>query len=264
MGQTAVYIDSAASNPYRLHFYEITVRGQTTRGEETTVHAELAAVHEEIADEVAGTDRFGLVPADVLIDLPAHPRPPESLPDTDYGPVSDYVKTTLQMDRRRDAQAERGRYADVARDYLQRSFDARVRAAQDRVMRLRAREPKEPEVALARQRAEQDLADLKRTGATHGWGGSACAWRNGPVQPWRVVCLAPNQASTASGATRGLDAAYENGVIEPPKDVVVAYERSRTGVPRVGSISRIGLRTLQLQRPTADRLPRSSDGGSAS
>ena len=67
------------------------------------------------------------------------------------------------MERRREAQAERGRYADVAREYLERSFAARVRASQDRVMGLRAREPKEPDVALARQRAEQYLADLERT-----------------------------------------------------------------------------------------------------
>ena len=161
-GETGVYMDPLASAPYRVHFYEITIRGQTTTGEATTILAELVAVREEVAEDVPVAERFGLVPADFLIDLPEHPSPPNMLPVADYGPVSDYVKTTVQMDRRGAASDERGRYADVARDYLLRSFDARVRAAQDRSMRLKAREANEPEVSLARQRAEQDLADLKR------------------------------------------------------------------------------------------------------
>ena len=67
------------------------------------------------------------------------------MPEIDQAPISDYVKATVQMSRRRDAQTERGRYADVAREYLERSFKARVRAAQSRVMNLRAREFTEPE-----------------------------------------------------------------------------------------------------------------------
>ena len=121
------------------------------------------ALREEIGDGIDAADRYRVVPADALIDLPAHPHPPATLPEVDQAPIGDHVKATIQMERRREAQAERGRYADVARDYLEKSFAARVRASQDRVMGLRAREPKEPEVTLARQRAEQDLADLERT-----------------------------------------------------------------------------------------------------
>ena len=163
VGQTAVYLDSMAEQPYRLHFYEISVRGQTTKGEATTIQAELVGIREEVGQGLSNAERFSVVPADVLIDLPAHPQPPDTLPEIDHSLVSDFVKTTVQMERRQDAQTERSRYADVARDYLERSFDARVRAAQDRVIGLRAREPKEPEVALARQRAEKDLSDLVRT-----------------------------------------------------------------------------------------------------
>jgi hypothetical protein len=52
---------------------------------------------------------------------------------------------------------------DICRDYLTRLFDARVRAAQDRVMALRMREASQPEVAIARQWAENELTDLART-----------------------------------------------------------------------------------------------------
>ena len=150
VGQTAVYVDSVTEVPYRLHFYEILVRGQTTKGELTTIHAELVGVREEGGEGVVASNRYSIVPADVLIDLPAHPHPPETLSEIDHSPVSDYVKTTVQMERRQNAQSERARYADVAHDYLKRSFEARVRAAQDRIMALRAREPEEPEVSLAR------------------------------------------------------------------------------------------------------------------
>ena len=161
--RTAVYVDPLGETPYRLHFYEISIRGQTTGGEAMTIHAELVALREEIGEGIDAAHRYGVVPADALIDLPAHPHPPATLPEIDQGPIGDHVKATIQMERRREAQAERGRYADVAREYLEKSFAARVRASQDRVMGLRAREPKEPEVTLARQRAEQDLADLERT-----------------------------------------------------------------------------------------------------
>ena len=126
-GQVGVYMDPLASAPYRMHFCEITIRGQTTNGEATTILAELVAVREEVAEGVPAAERFGPVPADILIDLPEHPNPPDSLPLIDYGSVVDYVKTTVQMDRRSAVSGDRGRYADVARDYLQRSFDARVR-----------------------------------------------------------------------------------------------------------------------------------------
>ena len=251
-GQVAVYVDSMASAPYRLHFYEITVRGQTTRGDATTIQAELAAVREEVADGVAGAECFGLVPADILIDLPAHPHPPVALPDVDYGPVSDYVKTTLQMDRRRDVQAERGRYADVARDYLQRSFDARVRAAQNRVMQLRVREAKETEVALARQRAEQDLADIERTQRERIAGVARLrVARHGPVHHVAsCLVLPPNTAvDSFPELAEDLDAGLKQRIELAAEDIVVAYEEAREReCERVGHL-KIGFDIRSLAAP---------------
>ena len=103
-GRTAVYVDSEADSPYRLHFFETAVRGQTTKGETTTILAELVCVREDFAEGTPATNRYHVVPADVLIDLPAHPHPPETLPNIDHSPISDYVKTTVQMERRQHAQ----------------------------------------------------------------------------------------------------------------------------------------------------------------
>ena len=252
VGQTGVYVDSMSEAPYRLHFYEIVIRGQTTRGEMTTVHAELAAIREEVAEGVLNIDRFFLVPADTLIDLASHPHPPETLPEIDYGPVSDYVKATLQMDRRHDAQVERGRYADVAQDYLERSFDARVRAAQDRVMGLLAREPREPEVALARQRAEQDLADLKRTRKERITGVERLRLaRHGPVRHVASCLVLPPDTVVDSfpELVEQLDTGLKKRIELAAEDIVIAYEESlERECERVGHL-KIGFDIRSLAPP---------------
>ena len=65
--------------------------------------AKAVALREEIGEGIDAADRYGVVPADALIDLPAHPHPPATLPEIDQGPIGDYVKATIQMERRRDA-----------------------------------------------------------------------------------------------------------------------------------------------------------------
>ena len=229
-GQAAVYVDSLAEAPYRLHFYEVSVRGQTTKGEATTIHAELVAVREEVGEGVAAAHRYCIVPADALIDLPAHPDPPNTLPEIDQGPISDFVKATVQMSRRRDAQTERGRYSDVAREYLERSFQARVRAAQSRVMSLRARESAEPEVSLARQRAEQDLADLGRTRRDRLAGVERLRIaRHGPVRHVAscLVLLPDTAAERIAALAEDIDSNLRRRVELAAEDVVVAYEEAQ-------------------------------------
>ena len=252
-GRTAaVYVDPLGEAPWRLHFYETSVRGQTTRGEAATIHAELAAMREEIGEDVPATNRYRAVPADALIDLPAHPHPPATLPEVEQGPVGDYVKATIQMQRRREAQAERGRYADVAREYLEKSFAARVRASQDRVMGLRAREPKEPEVTLARQRAEQDLADLERTRKERLAGIKRLRIaRHGPVRHVASCLVLPPDTETDRGLAlvEEPDPAWKRRVELAAEDVVVAWEEARgRECERVGH-QKIGFDVRSLAPP---------------
>ena len=243
VGQAAAYVDPAAEAPYRLHFHEIAVRGQTVGGEAATIHAELVAVREEAGDDVAAADRYRVVPADLLIDLAAHPRPPATLPAFDHESVSDYVKSTVQMDRREASRTERGRYADIARDYLERSFDARVKAAQNRVMGLRAREATDSEVALARQRAELDLEDLQRTRTERLAGVERLRIaRHGPVRHVASCLVLPPDAA-ADGAPEPAgepDAALKRRIELAAEDVVVAWEEGqgreceRVGLQKIG------------------------------
>ena len=58
-------------------------------------------------------------------------------------------KCNYQMELRTRCQEERRHFVDVAAITLDALFDARVRAAQDRIMALRVRESSQPEVDIA-------------------------------------------------------------------------------------------------------------------
>ncbi len=252
IGRQAVFADPCADAPYRLHFFEVAIRGQNSKGQATTLHAELVNVREELSG-VTGGDRFSVVPADALIDLPAHPAPPSNIGPLEVQDAMDYVKTTVQMDRRSSVQDERRRYSSICHDYLVRSYDARRRAAQDRVMALRVRETGFPEVALARQRAEQDLADLERTHVERLAGlERLLVARHGPVRHIAsAVVLPPGETAQAQ-----LEAFLED--IDPEirrrselaaEDVVIAFEQARSWeCERVGHL-KIGFDVRSLEPP---------------
>src|SRR4029434_7893106 len=85
VGCSALYVDATAETPCRIHFFEISVRGQNTKGENQTLHGELVSVLEEVT-RGAG-EKFSVVPADCLLDLPAHPDAPKYIGRLDSGPA---------------------------------------------------------------------------------------------------------------------------------------------------------------------------------
>ncbi len=185
-GQAAVFVDPASDAPYHLHFFEMSIRGQTPAGAPVKLYAELVAVREEVDETAPYDQRYSAVPADALIDLAAHPNPPEQLPSLDHAAAADHVKTTLQMDRRRKTQQERERYTTIARDYLEKSFQARIRAAQNRVMALRAREPGETGRRLGPPARRTRLGGFAAHPSTAlGWHGQAAGR---PPRPGRPRC----------------------------------------------------------------------------
>ena len=238
-GGTTVYLDAAAEVPYRLHFFELSIRGQNTKGENQMLYGELIAVREELHSDAA--EAFAIVPADSLLDLPAHPSPPESLNRVDPAPSADFLKSTYQTERRQACQEERQHFVQVCRDYLEKSFHARIRAAQDRVMALRAREAVAPEVALARQRAENDLADLRRTRQERMAGLERLAIaRHGPVRHLASAYVLPATDApkpTAIELLEDLDPGLKRKCELAAEEVVIAYETARGWeIERVGHL----------------------------
>jgi len=156
IGATALFTDPQAAGPYRLHFFEIAVKGKDSRGKDVPLYAEVTAVREE-----AG--RFEIVPADVLLDLPPHPQKWEQIDPVSPQPAADYLKSTYQLEIRRRCQQERQQFAAVVRDHLERSFDARIKRAQERYMNLMAELGTRPEYKLAADEAKKYLDDLGRS-----------------------------------------------------------------------------------------------------
>jgi superfamily II DNA or RNA helicase len=228
-GGVAVFVDGTSDVPYRLHFFEAKIKGQKTNGEAMDLHGELVAVREENAENTS--ERFSVVPADCLLDLPAHPDSPAELEPIDAILASDFLKSTYQMEVRAKCQEERRHFVDVCREYLERSFDARIRAAQDRVMELRAREANSPEIAIARQRAENDLADLKRTRRERIAGlDRLMLARHGPVRHLGTAIVLPSSTPAAaqiSNLAEDIDPVVKRRVEKAAEDIVVAYEEAR-------------------------------------
>lgn len=155
-GATALFLDPQAGAPYRLHFFEIAIKGNDSRGNEVLLYAEVVAVREE-----AG--QFEVVPADVLIDLAPHPQPWLNIDPADPQPAADYLKSTYQLEARQRCQQERQQFSAVIRDYLERSFKARISKAQNTYMGLMGRLSDNPEYKLAADEAKKHLDDLERT-----------------------------------------------------------------------------------------------------
>jgi SNF2 family DNA or RNA helicase len=228
-GTTAFYLDTAAEAPYFQHFFELSIRGQNTKGVSQALYGELVAVREE--DTADLPERFSVIPADVLLDLPIHPAPPATTRRFDSGPAADFLKSFYQQERREACQKERQHFVEVCRDYLERSFTARIRAAQDRVMSLKARETTAPEVALARQRAENDLVDLQRTRAERLEGLKRLeVARHGPLRHVATAVVLPATAEGVPAPTDlldDLDPETKRKIELAAEDIVIAHETGR-------------------------------------
>jgi hypothetical protein len=231
-GAVGVFVDAAADHPYRLHFFDLAIRGQSTKGEAHTLYGELIAVRESLDEHPSSPERFAVVPAHLLLDLPNHPSPPSLLEQPDPSEAADYLKGGYQTDVRTRCLEERRRFVEVCRDYLTRSFTARINAAQDRFMSLRVREQLSPEVAIARQRAENDLADLERTRTERLAGlDRLMIVKHGPLRHVATALVLP--AGTAalpsaySKAPEDLDPALKRRCEKAAEDMVVAFESDR-------------------------------------
>src|SRR5207247_8984924 len=86
-----VFVDTSSEAPYKLHFFEMGIKGQNTKGEVQTLLGELVAVREELTN---GEERFTVVPADILIDFPTlHLSPRYMTPDYST-PADAFLKHT--------------------------------------------------------------------------------------------------------------------------------------------------------------------------
>lgn len=155
-GGIGFYVDPETSEPYRLHFVEISIRGKDSKGNDVPLHGELLAVREQ-------RGQFEIVPSDILLNLPPHPNPPDTVDPVQTQAASDYLKSTYQLECRARCQKERQHYAHICREYLEQSFDARIKRAQERAMLLAAEAVSNQDFKLAAEEVRKYVEELQRT-----------------------------------------------------------------------------------------------------
>ena len=136
------------------------------------------------------------------------------------------------------------------RAYLEKSFEARRRVAQDRVMALRGRERSEPQVGLARQQAERELEDLERTHDARRAGIERLrVARHGPARHLASCLVLPADGAAAPAGEP--DAKLQQRIERAAEEVVIAYEAGRgRECERVGH-QKIGFDIRSLAPPEA-------------
>jgi SNF2 family DNA or RNA helicase len=219
-GGVGIYVDPIAAEPYKLHFFEMSIIGKNIRGEDVAVHAEVAAVREE-----AG--RFELVSSDILLNFPIHPNPPREIERVDPRPAADFLKSKHQMECRSRCQSERKEYARICREYLEKSFDVRIRRAQEQAMDLKGKAVSNPDYKLAADEAEKHVEELERLKRERMEGlGRLELARTGPVKHIASAIILPPDAAvsdTIGGWADEIDPDVQRKSEIAAEDYVVAH-----------------------------------------
>jgi superfamily II DNA or RNA helicase len=149
------FVDPLCREPYRIHFFEISIRGKDSKGNDVPLYGELVAVREE-------RGHYEVIPSDILLNLAAHPHPPQEIEPTPTQAATDFLKRTYQLECRARCQKERQHFARVCREYLEKSFKARIDRAQERAMLLAAEVFSKPEYKLPADEARKYVDELQR------------------------------------------------------------------------------------------------------
>jgi superfamily II DNA or RNA helicase len=164
IGGIGFFVDPLCREPYRIHFFEISIRGKDSKGNDVPLYGELVAVREDLPARgpQAGRGHYEVIPSDILLNLAAHPHPPQKIEPTPTQAATDFLKATYQLECRARCQSERQHFARVCREYLEKSFKARIDRAQERAMLLAAEAVSKREFQLAADEARKHVDELQR------------------------------------------------------------------------------------------------------
>ena len=203
IGGAAFFVDPLCTEPYRIHFFEIAICGKDSKGNDVPLYGELVAVREDLpaatATEKPGQGHYEVVPSDVLLNLAAHPHPPQQIEPTPTQAAADFLKRTYQLECRVRCQKERKHFAQVCREYLEKSFKARIARAQERAMLLAAEAVSKPEYKLTADEARKHVDELERTRRERLGGLNRLEIaRTGPVRHVGTAFVLPPDADTTA------------------------------------------------------------------
>ena len=190
LGDVAFFVDPLCTEPYRIHFFEMSIRGKDSKGNDVPLYGELVAVREEKGN-------YEVIPSDILLNLVAHPHPPQEIEPIAHQAAADFLKATYQMECRARCQKERQHFARICREYLEKSFKARIDRAQERAMLLAAEAVSKPEFKLAADEARKYVYELERARQERFDGLKRLEIaRTGPVKHMGTAIVLPPDADT--------------------------------------------------------------------
>lgn len=149
-GRCAVFLDLNTQEPYWIHFLEFSI----VDGKGNTIHKELSAVREN------KDGKCFLIPPDIIHDLGNYQESFENLPEFDIEKVKDYLMANYQLEKRQEMLKERQKNAKIVKEYLEKSFNARIFATEKKIMNAKAKVIDGEQMDIAR--LEKEREDLIR------------------------------------------------------------------------------------------------------
>ncbi len=238
-GGSAVFLDLNTAEPYWIHFLEFSI----VDSEGSPIHRELSAIRED-------KDRnCSLIPPDIIHDLAPYPLSLESLPEFDIEKVKDFLMANYQFEKRQEILKERLHRAKIVKEYLEKSFDARIFATQKKIMEAKAKEAEGEQVDIAR--LEKELEDLERTREEKMKNvDNLTIVRNGPVSHLAsFFVLPPGEIPQLSGFVEEEEEKERSE--KTAMKIVMQYEKDRGWEPEDVSMKKLGfdIRSLSPADP---------------
>lgn len=166
-GKISLFLDADSTDLYWLHFLEFSI----VDGNGNTIYKELIAIKENKNGECFS------IPPDILHDIAAYPKQLENIPQCDIEKIKDFAMTGYQLHERQRILKDRQERTKIIEQYLEESFNKRIRVTENRIMEAKASE-NNPLTPFAKRdnplippllrgtditRMERELEDLERT-----------------------------------------------------------------------------------------------------
>ena len=158
--RSAVFIDADTLEAYRLHFFQVQVEGQNSKGNEQTLREKLCVVLEKPGQP------FSLIANDCLHDFATAPEeminvplPPQ--PD-EQRQIENWLKVKVQKALIEETRQNQQREMSIRQDYLERAMNTAIKEAEKKYYALAGKVAGGDETfRVARDRAQNKVNELK-------------------------------------------------------------------------------------------------------
>lgn len=157
----AIFVDADAETSYRVHFFQVDIRGENSKAREQILRAKLYAVAEYQPGELV------LISPDCLHDFAgadtrAETDSLEPLNPNEQQKIEKWLKVKVQLKMMEEVRIERQRELNIKRDYLKQAMDTAIKDAQRTQMKLAAKVAGGDEsYRVARDNAQNKWRSLK-------------------------------------------------------------------------------------------------------